>query len=135
MIGIELKRFYFNNWFNKLYRFMYLQNNKIFLINFRQHSKNWVNLINEIRRQRKLVIWSLLWRSNIQWKKIFKKNPSPTINLNRRKQISMTKINKMNTILTINFEKNLLFSKDLGFHWHKSWKLPNINVKMEILNK
>lgn len=34
--------------------------------------------------------------------------------------------------LYIDTEKQLQYSKELGWNWHKSWNLPNISVRLEV---
>lgn len=35
--------------------------------------------------------------------------------------------------LKVDTERELQHSQDLGWNWHKSWNLPNISVKLELL--
>ena len=30
-------------------------------------------------------------------------------------------------------EKSLNFSEDLGWNWHKSWNLPNIRIRIDVI--
>ena len=35
--------------------------------------------------------------------------------------------------LFIDTEKSLSYSPDLGWNWHKSWNLPNISIRLEVI--
>ncbi len=30
-------------------------------------------------------------------------------------------------------DKNFIYDKDIGWNWHKSWILPNISVKINVI--
>ena len=30
-------------------------------------------------------------------------------------------------------EKSLNFSEDLGWNWHKSWNIPNISIRIDVI--
>ena len=36
--------------------------------------------------------------------------------------------------LFIDTEKSLQYSDELGWNWHKSWNLPNISVRLEVMS-
>lgn len=38
-----------------------------------------------------------------------------------------------NVKLYVDTEKSLQFSEELGWNWHKSWNLPNISIRVEVL--
>ncbi len=35
--------------------------------------------------------------------------------------------------LYIDTEKSLQYSNDLGWNWHKSWNIPNISLRLEVI--
>ncbi|CAK83809.1 unnamed protein product (macronuclear) [Paramecium tetraurelia] len=37
--------------------------------------------------------------------------------------------------LKIDTERELQFSNDLGWNWHKSWNIPNLSIKLHLLNE
>jgi len=45
---------------------------------------------------------------------LFSKGPNPIINL------------------SVESEKSFQFSDELGWNWHKSWKLPTVSVQLEV---
>jgi hypothetical protein len=38
-----------------------------------------------------------------------------------------------NVRLYIDTEKSLQYSHELGWNWHKSWNIPNISLRLEVL--
>lgn len=39
----------------------------------------------------------------------------------------MTKV-----VTTVNMQKSLLHEEKVGWHWHKSWNIPNITISLDV---
>ena len=65
-------------------------------------------------------------------------NPNSTeekvINLSKIYLIFIEKPLDLTVNCSVLMEKSFIYSEEMGWNWHKSWNIPNIQVKIEVFN-